>query len=111
MSLPLSGDITCSGCNLAIISGEYYYQCKTCPLILHQVCYKLPRKTSHPGHLDDNLTLHVVPSPVLATFKCKACEHSITGLYYACAECGVCYYTSWWCLSPWHSLPILTPSS
>ncbi|OMO68949.1 Zinc finger, PHD-type [Corchorus olitorius] len=91
--LSSTGNIVCSGCKLNIPPAtKGYYQCKTCPYFLHQVCYNMPRKTRHPGHPNHFLTLHIMPSSSKDTFKCEACGHHANGFYYYCSECSFCYH-------------------
>lgn len=85
-------NITCSGCNLSIISGKEYYRCKICTFSLHKVCYNMPRKTRHAGHPNHYLNLLVMPSSAQGNFKCKACGLHISGFYYNCVECGFYYH-------------------
>ncbi|KAK4833666.1 hypothetical protein QYF36_009106 [Acer negundo] len=88
-----AANTSCFGCNLKILSRkEYYYQCKICPFNLHQTCYNIPRKIQHPGHPIHYLNLLVMPSSARDSFKCKACRQNVTGFYYTCAECDICYH-------------------
>ncbi|KAK3227191.1 hypothetical protein Dsin_007053 [Dipteronia sinensis] len=88
-----AANTSCFGCNLKILSGkEYYYKCKICPFNLHQACYNIHRKIRHPGHPIHYLNLLVTPSSAGDSFKCKACGQNVTGFYYTCAECCICYH-------------------
>ncbi|KAJ9184678.1 hypothetical protein P3X46_004381 [Hevea brasiliensis] len=83
---------TCYGCNLRILPGKDYYDCKTCLFSLHRICSNMPRKTRHPAHPYHYLSLLTSPPSSNSTFKCKACGHFISGFYYNCAECGIYYH-------------------
>ncbi|KAK2647279.1 hypothetical protein Ddye_014768 [Dipteronia dyeriana] len=88
-----AANTSCFGCNLKILYGkDYYYRCKICPFNLHQACYNIPRKIRHPGHPIHYLNLLVMPSSAGDSSKCKACGQNVTGFYYTCAECGICYH-------------------
>ncbi|KAM1294028.1 hypothetical protein ACFX13_014432 [Malus domestica] len=84
----------CAGCKLMIQSGKDYYSCPTCPFLLHQVCYSMPRKMRHPAHPSHYLNLH--PSPPSSTkgaLNCRACQTHVMGFYYDCADCGFYYHS------------------
>ena len=85
--------ISCSGCNLKILSDKDFYSCKACPFFLHQVCYNMPRRTQHPAHRSHYLTLHSKPSPSGKTLQCRACGGPVNGFHYSCDECGLYYHT------------------
>lgn len=91
-SSPAAGNIACNGCNLSKIPGKDYYHCKICNFSLHKVCYNMPRKTRHPGHPSHFLNLLVMPSSAKGSFKCKACGQNVSGFYYNCGQCGICYH-------------------
>ncbi|KAI4348787.1 hypothetical protein L6164_009465 [Bauhinia variegata] len=90
-------NLTCSGCNLNITSGNDYYQCETCAFALHYLCYKMPMITRHPAHSTHDLVLLFIrpfPPATKATIKCFACGHYVTGFCYHCGECTNVYYHS-----------------
>ncbi|KAJ9181188.1 hypothetical protein P3X46_009342 [Hevea brasiliensis] len=84
-----TNSVTCYGCNIRILSGKDYYDCKTCLFSPHRICSKMPRKIRHPAHPDHYLTLLISPTSSNSTFKCRACGHFVSGFYYNCAVCGI----------------------
>ncbi|CAK7342324.1 unnamed protein product [Dovyalis caffra] len=89
---PSIGNINCEGCSLRILPGKDYYNCKICSFFLHRACSNMPRKTRHPAHPDQYLTLLVSPPSDNSNFKCEACGFYITGFSYNVAESSIYYH-------------------
>ncbi|KAL7248456.1 hypothetical protein ACSBR2_003230 [Camellia fascicularis] len=49
-------------CEQLIISGQSYYGCNRCWFFLHKSRAKLPKKITHPSHLEHPLTLFSDPT-------------------------------------------------
>ncbi|XP_039155739.1 uncharacterized protein LOC104414751 [Eucalyptus grandis] len=83
----------CFGCKLCLLPGTDYYHCKSCPFLLHRLCFNMPRKLQLPAHPDHCLTLLAPSSSFRGNSTCKACEQQVNGsFHYSCAVCSVSYH-------------------
>lgn len=93
---PSTTNTNCFGCKLKITHNEDYYNCKTCPFSLHNVCYKTPLITNHPSHPNHDLFLLVTPSSSHATkstLKCMACKQHVIGFSYHCPQYNIFFHS------------------
>ncbi|CAL5388493.1 unnamed protein product [Camellia sinensis] len=77
--------ISCYACEQLIISGQSYYGCTGCWFFLHKSCAELPKKITHPSHLEHPLTLFSNP-----TYRslCDVCRENCNRFIYRCSSCN-----------------------
>ncbi|CAL5389775.1 unnamed protein product [Camellia sinensis] len=77
--------ISCYACEQLIISGQSYYGCNGCWFFLHKSCAELPKKITHPSHLEHPLTLFSNP-----TYRslCDVCRETCNRFIYHCSSCN-----------------------
>ncbi|KAL3622422.1 hypothetical protein CASFOL_033833 [Castilleja foliolosa] len=78
---------SCPACNLNP-SGSIY-SCTPCNFFLHQKCFEMPTKITHPFHKDHTFTLLPRPAYAEGLFSCDACGQPGKGVSYHCKPCGV----------------------
>ncbi|KAL6562774.1 hypothetical protein OROHE_005361 [Orobanche hederae] len=78
---------SCSACNIK--PSGLIYSCTTCNFLLHEECYKMPIKITHPFHKEHIFTLLPKPAYPEGLFNCDACGQTGKGFSYHCKPCGV----------------------
>ncbi|KAI8015766.1 hypothetical protein LOK49_LG05G00360 [Camellia lanceoleosa] len=76
--------ISCYACEQLIISCQSYYGCNRCWFFLHKSCAELPKKITHPSHLEHPLALFSNPT---YNSGCDFCGESCNRFIYQCSPC------------------------
>ncbi|XP_012849624.1 PREDICTED: uncharacterized protein LOC105969416, partial [Erythranthe guttata] len=78
----------CSACKLQPSPSGMLYSCTICQdYFLHQSCFEMPVKLTHPFH-KHALALVTKPAYGDARFKCDACGERGNGFSYHCKKCS-----------------------
>ncbi|XP_031114214.1 uncharacterized protein LOC116017726 [Ipomoea triloba] len=84
--------LSCSACCLEAKSAPIY-TCTQCNFCLHQTCFEMPRKLTHPFDTAHVLSLLPTPAYPEGLFSCDACGKRGSGFSYHCQPCGIDLHT------------------
>ncbi|XP_019191874.1 PREDICTED: uncharacterized protein LOC109186374 [Ipomoea nil] len=83
---------SCSACCLEAKSAAVY-TCTHCNFCLHQTCFEMPQKLTHPFDTAHVLSLLPTPAYPEGLFSCDACGKRGNGFSYHCQPCGIDLHT------------------